>query len=161
MVAALACVASAGLHAAADDKTITVSGCVQNFSSTDMSGTTERGFLLSDAKMVVDPAEGVAGSEPSHTTTTTGVPTGTSGTAAPGMPTSGTSTGTSGTMMTGARGKTAAYRLDAAERELKEHVGHRVEVTGVVEPRKEGAPKSDADHLQVASVRMLASECSK
>jgi hypothetical protein len=160
MAATLACVASAALHAAAADKTITVSGCVQNFSSTGASGTTERGFLLSDAKMVVDPAGGVAGTEPSPTTTTTGVPTGTSGTAAPGAPTSDTSTGTSGTMMSGARGKTA-YRLDADERDLKEHVGHRVEVTGVVEPRKEGAPKSDADHLQVASVRMLASACSK
>ncbi|MCU1383641.1 MAG: hypothetical protein JWL71_2338 [Acidobacteria bacterium] len=160
LAAAVACVASAAVHAARADKGITVTGCVQNFSSTGASGTTERGFLLSDAQTVVDPAEGAVGTEPSQTTTATGVPTGTSGTAAAGTPASGTWPATTGTMMGSARTRNS-YRLDAGEQDLKEHVGHKVEVTGVVEPRKQGAPTSEADRLQVASVRMIATECSK
>jgi hypothetical protein len=157
MAAALACAASAGFAAAAADRVITVTGCVQNFSSTDTSGVTEHGYLLSDAKMVPDPTVGAVGTQG---TTPPGVATGTSGTAAAGMPTSGTWAAATGTMMSSSRGKNA-YRLDFGDRDLKDHIGHKVEITGVVEPRKEGAPKSEEERLQVASLRVLASECSK
>ena len=57
IAAALACAASSAMTAAGADRGITVTGCVQNFSSTGASGPTERGFLLADAKPVVDPLD--------------------------------------------------------------------------------------------------------
>jgi hypothetical protein len=154
---AWACAASAGLAAAAADRGITVTGCVQNFSSTGASGVTEHGYLLSDAKIVPEPGVGPVGTSGSMPPSGS---TGTSGTAAAGMPASGTWAATSGTMMSAPRAK-HAYRLEFGDRDLKDHVGHKVEVTGIVQPRPEGTPKSEEDRLQVASVRMLAAECSK
>jgi len=61
LVVVLLCAASTGAAAqdaaqatsdkAAADKTITVTGCVQNISSTAVSGSTEKGFLLTNAMM--------------------------------------------------------------------------------------------------------------
>src|SRR5512140_747928 len=90
---AFACAASAGLVAAqAADRGITVTGCVQNFSSTGASGVTVHGYLLADAKIVPDPGASPVGTSG---TTPPSVATGTSGTAAAGMPTSGTWAATS------------------------------------------------------------------
>src|SRR4051812_26321572 len=57
IVAALAWAASSGMTAAPAERGVTVTGCVENFSSTDVSGKTERGFLLADVKPVVDPQD--------------------------------------------------------------------------------------------------------
>ena len=159
VAAALACAASVST-VARDAEKVTVSGCVMNFSSTSASGVTERGFLLSSATVVKAPSEGAPIAAPSQGTTVTGTPTGTSGTAAPGMPTSGTWAATTGTMMTRAPRAKASYRLDGSDAELKEQVGHKVEVEGTIEPGKD-APKSDTERLQVSAVRLIASDCSK
>ena len=161
MAAAVACAASVTL-AARDAEKITVTGCVMNFSSTGASGVTERGFLLSSTAVVRDRFEGAPVPEPSQATTAAGTPTGTSGTAAPGMPTSGTWAATTGTMMARApRAKSSSYRLDGSDGDLKAQIGHKVEVVGTIEPRMDGAPKSDTERLRVTSVRMIASDCSK
>jgi uncharacterized protein YraI len=152
IAAALACAASSVVAAAPVDREITVTGCVENFSSTGISGKTERGFLLADAMPVADPVAASAASAPA--------PVGTSGVVAPGMPASGQSTATSGTMATPPRSK-SAYRLESGDRDLKDDVGHKVEVSGVLVPRREGAPKSEEDRLQVTALRVIASECSK
>lgn len=89
VAATLACAASVS-GAARDAENVTVSGCVMNFSSTGASRVTERGFLLSNTTLVKGPSEGAPIPVPSQGTTVTGTPTGTSGTAAPGMPRSGT-----------------------------------------------------------------------
>jgi hypothetical protein len=154
---ALACAASAGMAAAQSDRGITVTGCVQNFSSTGASGVTERGYLLSDAKIVPDPGTGPVGTSG---TTPPNVAVGTSGTAAAGMPTSGTWAATGSAMIGTTRAKNA-YRLEFGDRDLRDRVGQKVEVTGIVQPRKEGTPKSEEDRLQVSSLRVLAAECSK
>jgi len=156
--AALACVASVGVAARDDYKSITVTGCVQNFSSTGTSGVTERGFVLSNPTLVQGPADGMPMPAPARETSATGMPTGTSGTAAAGMPTSGTWTTTTGTIPGKAKN---SYRLDGNDEELKAQVGHKVEISGVVEPRKDEATKTDTDHLQVSTIKMLDSSCTK
>jgi hypothetical protein len=155
IAAALACAASSVMAAAPADREIIVTGCVENFSSTGISGKTERGFLLADAMPVADPVAASAASAPAP-----GMPVGTSGVVAPGTPASDRSTATSGTMATPPRSK-SAYRLESGDRDLKDDVGHKVEVSGVVVPRREGAPKSEEDRLQVTALRVIASECSK
>ena len=158
MAVALACAASVGV-VARDERTITVTGCVQNFSSTGTSGTTERGYLLSKTTMLRD--SDAAMPAPGQGTTAMGTATGTSGIAAPGTPASGTWAAATGTLIVSPpRGK-SSYRLDGSEAELKSHVGHRVEITGTMEPRKAGAANSETERLQVASVRLVASECSR
>jgi hypothetical protein len=159
IAAALACAASVSA-VARDAEKVTVSGCVMNFSSTGTSGVTERGFLLSNTTLVKAPSEGAPIPGPGQGTTVTGTPTGTSGTAAPGMPTSGTWAATTGTMMTRTPRAKTSYRLDGSDAELKEQVGHQVEVEGTIESVKD-APKSDTERLQVSAVRMIASDCSK
>jgi hypothetical protein len=158
-VVAVACATSA-FAAGDDDKTITVSGCVQNFSSTGTDGVTERGFLLSNPRLVQAP-DGAPMPVATQDTTAAGVPTGTSGTAAPGMPTSGTWAATSGTMLPPVARAKNSYRLDGSQDELKAQVGHKVEISGSIEPKTKGAPKSDTERLQVAKVKMLGTDCSK
>jgi hypothetical protein len=159
VAAALAYAASVST-VARDAEKVTVSGCVMNFSSTGESGVTERGFLLSNTTVVKGPSDGAPIAAPSQGTTVTGTPTGTSGTAAPGMPASGTWAATTGTMITRAPRTKTSYRLDGSDAELKEQVGHKVEVEGTIESGKD-APKSDTERLQVSAVRLIASDCSK
>jgi hypothetical protein len=159
MAAALACVASVS-GASQDVESVTVTGCVMNFSSTGSSGVTERGFLLSNTTLVKGPSEGAPVPAPGQGTTVTGAPIGTSGTAAPGMPTSGTWPAASGTMMTHAPRAKTSYRLDGSDADLKEQVGHKVEVEGTIEPHHD-AVKGETERLQVTAVRMIASDCSK
>lgn len=160
IVAAIACAASLNVGAR-DAEKIAIAGCVMNFSSTGSSGVTERGFLLANTAVVKGNSEGAPIPQPSQATTAAGTPTGTSGTAAPGMPTSGTWAATTGTIMARAPRAKSSYRLDGADIDFKEHVGHKVEVVATIEPRKDGAAKGDTERLQVASVRMIASDCSK
>ena len=156
---ALACAASVTTVARDADK-VTVSGCVMNFSSTGADGVTERGFLLSSATVVKAPSDGAPIVAPSQGTTVIGTPTGTSGTAAPGMPTSGTWAAATGTVMTRAPRAKRSYRLEGSDAELKEQVGHKVEVEGTIASAKD-VPKSNTERLQVSAVRLIGSDCSK
>jgi hypothetical protein len=156
---AIALAAAAAGAPANDGQTITVTGCVQNFSAKGTVGTTERGYLLTniatdgadEAKPPVRAPEGGAG----------GAATGTSGTAAAGMPTAGTSAGSAGSEKARAPASKAklSYLLEGEDKELKDHVGHKVEVTGNLQPQHDEPAKTDEMHLQVASIRMLSSTC--
>src|SRR3954453_16685229 len=134
IAAALACAASAVMTAAPADRGITVTGCGENFSSTDVSGTTERGFLLADVKPVVDPLDPAAAS---GQTPTPGTPVGTSGVAAAGRRECGPEAGLADSRTAGAPSGTAArlprektaYRLESGDQDLKDHVGHKVEIS--------------------------------
>lgn len=159
--AALACAASVAVAARDDYKGVTVTGCVQNFSSADKDGVTDRGFLLSNPTLVQSPADGVAFPTPAGDTSATGMPTGTSGTAAPGMPTSGTWAATTGTMTAAPAKAKSSYRLDGDEDTLKAQVGHKVEISGSIEPKPGDAPKSDPERLHVSKIKMLESNCAK
>jgi hypothetical protein len=156
--AAVACVASIGVSARDDDKSITVTGCVQNFSSTGVSGVTEHGFLLSNPTLVTEKGDAVPVPMRDRDRSATGEPTGTSGTAAAGMPTSGTRAATTGT--TPAK-PPKSYRLDGSDEELKAQVGHKVEIAGAIEPKNDHDTKGETDRLQVSKVKMLASDCTK
>jgi len=158
MAAAVACAASVGVSARDDDKSITVSGCVQNFSSTDTTGVTEHGFLLSNPTLVPERGDAAPVASPSRDTSVTGTPTGTSGTAAAGMPTSGTWVSTAGAV---APRPKKAYRLDGNDEELKAQVGHKVEIAGVIEPKNGADAKGDTDRLQVSKIKILATDCTK
>jgi hypothetical protein len=158
MVVAAGCVVAVSAGSRDDLKAVTVTGCVQNFSSTGTSGVTERGFLLSNPMLVPAPGAAAPLPMPARDRTITGMPTGTSGTAAAGMPTSDTWAATTGTMPNKAK---TAYRLDGNDEELKAQVGHKVEIDGAIEPRQDSTPKSDAEHLRVVKIKMLESNCAK
>lgn len=142
MAVALVWTSAAGVSADGD-KTITVSGCVQNFSAKGTAGTTEKGYLLTN---VTSPSGGDAPSvAPAPTqTTTAGTPTGRSAT--PARPFSSRAS--------------LSYLLDGRGDELKNHVSHRVEVVGTLRSGGGDALKGGEAHLEVASIRLLASNCS-
>jgi hypothetical protein len=52
------------------------------------------------------------------------------------------------------------YKLDADESKLSSHVGHKVEITGTLEPAKPSGSPSDSPSLKVDSVKMIAATCS-
>jgi len=174
MAVAFVCAASAGVAAqsgagatsAMADKTITVTGCVQNISSSAPSGSTQKGFLLANATTAsasTSSAAATPGStpapSPTQSGTAAGTPTGTSGSATASSPSMGTS-----------------YVLSGKDSELKDHVGHRVEVTGTVEAKTSTTSTSTSTptstetsststmttnpKLTVTSVKMIASDCS-
>jgi hypothetical protein len=129
MAVALAATMVTGI-AADERKIITVTGCVQNFSAKGTVGTTERGYLLTNAQSIDADAPATAsakGSAPAET------PAGTSGAATPRVPPSGTPV-PSATEAAGPSSSRAssAYRLEGQEDELKNHVGHKVEVRSPV-----------------------------
>jgi hypothetical protein len=159
-IAATALAAASWVSAAgrADDKSIRVIGCVQNFSSTGTSGVTERGFLLSNPTPVQNTDDAMPAPGPARETSATGTPTGTSGTAAAGMPSSGTSPTAAGRLPNTAK---KSYRLDGNEDELKAQVGHKVEISGTIAANNDGAANADTGHLQVATIKVLESSCTK
>ena len=56
----------------------------------------------------------------------------------------------------------SSYRLDAAESKLSPHVGHKVEISGTVEPSPSSAASAGAPApptLKVDNVRMIAATC--
>jgi hypothetical protein len=71
MAAALACAAAVGVAAAQGDTnlTVTVTGCVQNISSTSPGGETSRGFLLSNATLANATTETATKGRPPATAT--------------------------------------------------------------------------------------------
>jgi hypothetical protein len=160
---AMALAAAVARCAAADEgQTITVTGCVQNFSAKGTVGTTAKGYLLTNATTgKTDDALALA-PVPTQGTTAAGTPTGTSGTAAPGTPASGTSAATAGSAGAppSASRMNNSFLLDGHDGELKEQVGRKVEITGMVRPRDADAPKGEEAHLVVSSIKMLSTSCS-
>jgi hypothetical protein len=82
--------------------------------------------------------------------------------------TSGSTVGTTGTTAATARG--TSYVLEGRDAELKSHVGHKIEVTGTIEPKSRMDPATAAtpgaaptrpsdDRLTVTSIKMVAAEC--
>jgi len=78
--------------------------------------------------------------------------------------------GTSGTAGAAAgeakEAKGETYRLDAEVAKLNPHVGHKVEVTGVVDaagaaPASDAASRDNAPRVKVESVKMLAETCAR
>lgn len=72
--------------------------------------------------------------------------------------------GTSGTTAPPATAIASEYRLDTQESTLSSHVGHKVEITGTVEPPSRGEQKptasaANAPTLKVDDVKMIASSC--
>ncbi|MGH9143153.1 MAG: hypothetical protein ACRD2I_18630 [Vicinamibacterales bacterium] len=154
---AMACATAAAVSA--DAPTTKVTGCVQNISAKGTSGPTEKGYLLTNVTTAVPDALSLA-PVPTPETTVTGAPTGTSGTAASGMPASGTWVATTGISASPSASRAgSSYMLEGREAELKKEVGHKVEITGTLRPRPADAPKSEETHLQVDSIRVVASKC--
>ena len=160
--------ASATPATPAADKTITVTGCVQNISSSAASGSIQKGFLLtnamtgnastSSAAATPGSTEGATKPTPTEAGTAAGTPTGTSGTV-PTPPATSPSSPSAGT----------SYLLSGHDSELKDHVGHKVEVTGTVDAKADTkSPSSTASastmaastKLNVTAVKLLSSDCS-
>ena len=159
--------ASATPDRTAADKTITVTGCVQNVSSSAASGSTEKGFLLTNAMIsgssstsaaaTPGSTEGATRPSPTQAGTAAGTPTGTAGAATTPSASSSSST---------AMGN--SYVLNGRDSELKNHVGHKVEVTGTVDAKADMKSSSTAPastmtantKLNVTSVKMISSDCS-
>lgn len=142
---------------------ITVTGCLQEPSrsstgTTSTASTTSGSYILANATMG-------SGSSSSTTGTTSAT------TAAP------TTAGTTGTTTAASTARSeASYVLDGRESDLKNHVGHRVEVSGTLESSDKAAASSptstttsgsassrmdtSSQRLKVSSVRMIAAECS-
>ena len=172
MAAAFVCAATIGALAQSPSTTtsssatttaadkITVSGCLQSAAARSTTGNS-----------TTDAANGMADyilmTSPSSSSTTAGTTASTSTTA---------TTGTSGTMNSSAH-PGSSYMLDGRDSELKNHVGHRIEVTGTVENHGDHAAGSTATStttsgsassrmsnaaptLKVSSVRMISADCS-
>jgi hypothetical protein len=121
-----------------DDKTVTVTGCLEDSSAAPGGAVAKSGFILANATM---------GS---------------------GSPASGSSVGTTGTTGTAASARGTSYVLEGRDTELKSHVGHRIEVTGTIEPKSPAAatatpgaasPHAMDDRLSVTSIKMVAADC--
>lgn len=118
-------------------KAITVTGCVQRAqqSPTGTSGTASAAPGAAETKFVLSNAA---------------------------LSTTGTA-GTSGT--TPSTAVASEYRLDVDDAKLTPHIGHKVEITGMVEqptrttPQPPAASAANAPILKVDNVKMLASTC--
>jgi hypothetical protein len=159
---------SSSQYPSQDDKTVTVTGCVQqadsmgmpSAGSTGTSGSTGMSSKAGDKQFVLTNAK--VSSERSGMGSTSG--------------TSGSGTTGSGTSSSGSSELTGTtYKLDGKETELSEHVGQRVEIKGKLKSKDEmgstGAGTSGAtgstgsQHsmanmtLKVDSVRRIEGTC--
>jgi hypothetical protein len=118
----------------ASAKAITVTGCIEHAqpSPAGTTGATGTAPAAAEAKFMLTKTSSKASD----------TPTGTAGAA----PSSAWSA--------------SEYKLDASESKLSSHVGHKVEITGTIEPASPSAPAADAPTLKVDSVKMVASSCS-
>ena len=174
MAAAIACATTLSVAAQTPSTTtsratdnpadkITVTGCLQE-PSRSSAGTTSTASTTSSSYILANATMGSASSS-----STTGTTAGT--TAAP------TTAGTTGTTTAGSTARSeASYLLDGRESDLKNHVGHRVEVSGTLESSDKAAASSptstttsgsassrmdtSSQRLKVSSVRMISAECS-
>lgn len=144
---------TASASTTANDK-ITVSGCLQGgaASSSTTASTSTASSSMSNYVLIPMAADTTAGTAGSTTTTT--------------------ATTDKSDMRT--RG-TTQYVLDGRDSELKNHVGHRIEVTGTIGSQGDhgkaatstttsGSASTRMNHptetLKVSSVRMISSSCS-
>jgi len=136
MVGAVSAAQSSSASQSSATKTITVTGCIENApqSPTGTSGTSRTGTSQTETKFVLTKAMSSA----------TG------------------STGTTGTASSSSNA--SEYRLDAADTTLTPHVGHKVEITGTVEPASrmstQPAGSSSQPTLKVDQVKMVSTTCS-
>jgi hypothetical protein len=75
---------------------------------------------------------------------------------------SGEAVGTSGS--TSAKAADKGYRLDGDEKQLNPHVGHKVEITGVVDEAAATSASASAANgpmVKVQSVKMIAETCGR
>ena len=71
------------------------------------------------------------------------------------------SSATAGTSGSASSATASSYKLDADDAKLTPHVGHKVEISGTVEPASSAASSSmSSPTLKVDSVKMIASTCS-
>ena len=71
------------------------------------------------------------------------------------------SSATAGTSGSASSATATSYKLDADDAKLTPHVGHKVEISGTVEPASSAASSSmSSPTLKVDSVKMIASTCS-
>jgi len=171
--------------------TITINGCVQNAgaggvgtsgssaatstadsSRTANGATTGGSYILTNAMMGSSGSSGSSGTSASGTSSSTS----TSGTGASATTDrTGSAAGTTGSA-TSMRGNT--YVLEGHEAELKNHVGHRIEVTGTTDSTSRPASadsnattasgsnsasasaSSGGQHFRVNSIRMISPDCS-
>ena len=154
---------------------ITVSGCLQSGQSSDTTASGGMGgYVLMTTVM----------SGSSATAGTSGTTAGTAGTtAATGTTATGTTGTEAGRMAESAKmaHPGASYMLDGKDSELKNHVGHRIEVTGTVagtmsgmnhgstaspstSTPADGSPQDKTSNakqtLKVASIKMISADCS-
>jgi hypothetical protein len=119
----------------ASAKTITITGCVQRAQESP-TGTSGTTPSATETKFVLSNAA---------------------------MSTTGT-TGTAGTANPPSTAVASQYRLDGDDAKLTPHVGHKVEITGMVEqPTRSTQPPAasaaNAPTLKVDSVKMLTATC--
>jgi len=133
---------SAGMQRSADaQNTVTLTGCLERAtaSAAAPTGTTgaAAGASSAAAKFVLNNV-----------------------TASPSAGAAGTA-GTTGA----ARATASSYSLDGEDSKLSPHVGHKVEITGMVDSRsatgaeKAGEASASAPKLKVTAVKMIASSC--
>lgn len=171
---AMACAATVGLAAHAPRNTqspstkphesIIIVGCVQR---ADQAVTGTSGSKSSAAAAPTQGAAGTSGSTMTDTFLLTNVTTGGSAASA--------QTGTAGSTAGSQNAVASSYRLDSDESKLSPHVGHKVEIIGVVEnaaPASATSPRSSspstpsasalsAPRVKVETVRMIAANCSE
>ena len=125
-----------------DKDKITITGCVERADQVASAGSTAT-TVDSQSFMLINASKDGAASR---------------------SETVGTS-GTAGAATKDAKGET--YKLDAEAAKLNPHVGHKVEVTGVVDstasaPAASDAPSRDsAPRIKVETVKMLAETCAR
>jgi hypothetical protein len=156
--AAIACALAIGATAQTSDPAqrsampaadkVTITGCVQRADATPVGTSGAVGETTTASKFIL--ATPVASSSGATTTGTTG--------------TSGTTKPDSSAVTTAIN-----YRLDADDSKLAPHVGHKVEITGTLDPasvspppasESAAAPMPPSPKVKVDSVKMIASSCS-
>ena len=130
---------------ASDAAKITLTGCVERADQVASAGATAAGTADSLSFMLIHASKDGA--------TPRSESVGTTGTA-----------GAAAGEAKEAKGET--YRLDADVAKLNPHVGHKVEVTGVVDstgaaPAGDAASRDSAPRVKVESVKMLAETCAR
>jgi hypothetical protein len=82
------------------------------------------------------------------------------------VPNAPSMTGTVGTSGSEKAPRASSYRLDGDDSKLSPHLGHKIEITGMVEdrPMSAGTPAAsgwttEAPKLKVETVKMIASSC--
>jgi len=124
--------------------TVTVTGCIERANSAGTTGTSGTAGASAGGFILANATMGSSSATSSPTTPPAAA----------------------GTSMS----KGSQYRLDADDAKLSPHVGHKVEVTGTVEPSSSAPPAAagtatgssaaNAPKLKVDSVKMVSASCS-